>query len=65
MLLKKFNTKSFVGHLKLIQEIHYTKKGTFNAAPDTVYEVVKNTHKYSDFIPWCNKSSITKHISSS
>lgn len=65
MLLKSFNQRILMGQLKLIQEIHYTKKGTFNAAPDTVYEVVKNTHKYSDFILWCSKSSITKHISPS
>lgn len=63
MILNYFDKKIRLRLFQLAQQIHYIKKGTFTATPETIFEVVKNTHKYSDFIPWCNKSSITKYIS--
>jgi hypothetical protein len=47
MILHKLCNKLSSLHLNLIQQIRYSKDGIFNALPDTVFNVVKNTHQYS------------------
>jgi ribosome-associated toxin RatA of RatAB toxin-antitoxin module len=63
MILRRLRERFLKIQYKLLQGVKYSKEGTFNALPLTVFDCIKNTQNYSQFIPWCSRSSIAKTIS--